>query len=407
MNHPIAEIFSQGEEVINGQVADTNAAWLSQQLVEMGFVIARHTAVGDKLADLIQLLNEISQRADVCICSGGLGPTIDDLTAAAVANAFNRPLQLDPVALAQIADYFSNRQRSMAEINRKQACFPQDAVRIDNAWGTAPGFALQHQRCWFVFLPGVPTEMKNMFDAHIKSQLQNRFVLQADKLVAIKSVGIGESDIQQILNMLSLPDKVQLSFRATTDEVQTKLLFPVATADSVIKTCVEQVVAKIGDAVFAVDQADQPASDLVSVIAQLMIEQNRTLSIIETATQGLIAAKCIGQEWLLSSSYQHSIRLLINALDIAVQDDSAKIAVEIAEKLKQKQLCDLVLVQLYQGDKNQFQDKEQSIVLYNALLTPHGIYQNTIAVGGPVKRKQNQAAIRALDLLRRYLQQCH
>ncbi len=83
-NQPIAEIFSQGEEVICGQVADTNAAWLSEQLVQMGFVINRHTAVGDKLQDLVALLDEISFRTDLCICTGGLGPTLDDLTAEAV-----------------------------------------------------------------------------------------------------------------------------------------------------------------------------------------------------------------------------------------------------------------------------------------------------------------------------------
>ena len=134
MSHPVAEIFSQGEEVITGQVADTNAAWLSQRLVQMGFVIARHTAVGDKLQDLCDLLLEISGRADFCLCTGGLGPTIDDLTAQAVAKAFDCPLQLDPVALAQIERYFLNRNKVMADTNRKQACFPKGVMRLDNAW---------------------------------------------------------------------------------------------------------------------------------------------------------------------------------------------------------------------------------------------------------------------------------
>ena len=407
MNHPIAEIFSQGEEVISGQVADTNAAWLSQNLVDMGFVIGRHTAVGDQLPDLITLLNEISQRADICICTGGLGPTIDDLTAEAVARAFNCPLQLDPVALVQIETHFARRKRTMADTNRKQAFFPQGATRIDNAWGTAPGFALKHDRCWFVFLPGVPTEMKNMFNAYIKEVLAQRFVLQADKLISIKSVGIGESDLQQKLNAVALPDQVQLSFRATSDDVQTKLLFPAETHDADIQMYVDQVLDQMGEAVFAVDEPNQPASDLVSVISELMKASNSTLSVLETVTQGLIAAKCVGYDWLLDSSYKQSILSIITELAIAPQDDLAEMAIAISYKLQQTQNSDLILIQLYQGDKNQFQDKAQSIVLYNALLTPQGIYQNTIAVGGSIQRKQNQAAIRALDLLRRYLQQCH
>lgn len=404
MNHPIAEIFSQGEEVITGQVADTNAAWLSQRLVQMGFVISRHTAVGDKLQDLSDLLTEISNRADFCICTGGLGPTVDDLTAEAVSQAFACPLQLDPVALAQIERYFIARNRVMADTNRKQACFPRGAIRIDNAWGTAPGFAIQHKRCWFVFVPGVPTEMRHMFTEQIQAELETRFVLQADKLVTIKSIGIGESDLQQKLNEFSLPEKVQLSFRAAPDEVQTKLLFSADTADSEINSCVNKLVEKIGDVVFAIEESNKPSIDLVSVIAQLMAEKQYSLSVLETVTQGLISAKCIGQEWLQDSSYKQSIEPYIAQLGITRDDDLAQVAIAIVKRLKLTVATDLILVQLYLGDKEQLQDKEKSIVLYNVLQTPHGIYQNTIAVVGPIKRKQNQAAIRALDLLRRYLQ---
>ncbi len=143
------EIFSQGEELVTGQTLDTNAGWLSRRLVQMGFTVTRHTTVGDKLDDLVGLLKEVSVRADCCICTGGLGPTIDDLTAEAVAIAFDRALQFDPVAYQQISAYFKHRNRPMAESNRKQALLPQDSERLDNDWGTAPGFSLQQGRCWF------------------------------------------------------------------------------------------------------------------------------------------------------------------------------------------------------------------------------------------------------------------
>jgi competence/damage-inducible protein CinA-like protein len=272
MKHPIAEIFSQGEEVISGQVTDTNASWLSQQLVQMGFEISRHTAVGDKINDLVKLLQEISYRADLCICTGGLGPTIDDLTAEAVAQAFDAPLQLDSIALAQIEQYFSTRKKAMAESNRKQAYFPSNAVRIDNEHGSAPGFSIKQNKCWFIFLPGVPSEMKGMFKQHIQDQLSNNFTLQTDKLIIIKTMGIGESDLQQKLNNSSLPDHVQLGFRATTDEVQTKLLFPADMPEATINNSVNKVVALLGDFVFTVNDSRQEAS-LVSVINQLMIEK--------------------------------------------------------------------------------------------------------------------------------------
>jgi competence/damage-inducible protein CinA-like protein len=396
---PQVEIFSQGEEVISGQTVDSNAAWLSQKLVQMGFVVKRHTAVGDNLPDLKNLLTEISTRADCCICTGGLGPTVDDLTAQAVAEAFDRPLQFDPLALAQIAHYFACRKREMVETNRKQAFFPQGSERIDNEWGTAPGFSLQQNRCWFAFVPGVPFEMKHLFDESIAKILLQRFSLQPDQLVTLRTVGIGESDIQQKLNAVTLPDNVQLSFRAAIDEVQTKLLFPSNTDQQQVKACVNRIADSIGDYVFAIDGPDRPQGGLVDVIGELMQQKQLTFSVQETASQGLIAAKCIGQPWLVSSFFSHTK----TAIEMSA-DDCLNTAAKTARKLQQREKTDLTLVQLYQGSAEQFQQKDHSIVLYNVLLTPDGDRHSERTVSGPQQRKQNQATMLALDLLRRYLQ---
>ncbi len=402
---PQVEIFSQGEEVISGQTVDSNAAWLAQELVQMGFVVKRHTAVGDNLSDLKKLLQEISLRTDCCICTGGLGPTVDDLTALAVAQAFARPLSLDSVALAQIRAYFVGRKRTMADTNRKQAFFPLGAERIDNEWGTAPGFALQENRCWFVFLPGVPFEMKAMFAEKIATRLKQRFALQANQLVTLRSIGIGESDLQEKINTLSLPEAVQLGFRAGADEVQTKLLFPAGTDQMQVKKIVQQLVSCIGDYVFAVDGLNEQRGGLVSIIDQLMQQQGLTLSVQETASQGLIAAKCIGRAWLVSASFSQSLQQLSNQLNILFEPDARfKMAANIADKVQQQEGSDLVLVQLYKGSTEQFQHKDQSIVIYNFLLTPAGIEHSEFNIGGPQQRKQNQCALLALDLLRRYLQ---
>jgi len=402
---PQVEIFSQGEEVITGQTVDSNAAWLSQELVQMGFVIKRHTAVGDSLPDLKQLLLEISLRSDCCICTGGLGPTTDDLTAQAVAEAFARPLSLDPVALEKISTYFRGRKRVMADTNRKQAFFPQGAERIDNDWGTAPGFALQENRCWFVFLPGVPFEMKSMFAEQIAMRLKQRFSLQANQLVTLRSIGIGESDLQEKINTLSLPENVELGFRAGADEVQTKLLFPAGTDQQQVTSIVQQLVSSIGDYVFAVDGLNEQQGGLVSVIDQLMEQRELTLSVQETASQGLIAAKCIGQPWLLAASFSQSLQQLSDKLSIQFEANASfEVAECIAHKIQQQEGSDLVLVQLYKGSTEQFQHKGQSIIIYNLLLTPAGIQRSEFNISGPQQRKQNQSALLALDLLRRYLQ---
>lgn len=405
---PIAEIFSQGEEVICGQIADTNAAWLSEHLFQMGFSVARHTAVGDQLSRLVELLIEISQRADICICTGGLGSTIDDLTAQAVSQAIQQPLQLDPVALIQVESYFTRRGRDMADSNRKQAYFPKGADRIDNALGSAPGFSIIFNRCWFVFLPGVPSEMRQMFNDEVKHHLFKRYQLMERPLFAIKTIGIGESDLQQKLQDIDLPESVELGFRATTEEVQTKLLFPAGTKQELIDSCINKVTQQLGQHVYVVDNLNKNTNNLVSIIDQLMRQENYRLSIIETASQGLIAAKCIGYEWVDRSCFVPMLSKFQSDWQQAESLDVEAVIAEIAVDLPKPQQSELVLVQLYQGSQHQFHQPNESIALYNVLLTDEDVISSQITISGPLQRKQNQAAIRALDFLRRYLlNPCH
>lgn len=402
---PTLEIFSQGEEVITGQIIDTNAAWLSEQVVAMGFTVTRHTAVGDKLDDQIVLLQEISMRADCCICTGGLGPTSDDLTAEAVAKAFGLPLEFDAIAFEQIKRFFTLRNRIMPESNHKQAMLPKGSERIDNTWGTAPGFSLQAGRCWFAFMPGVPMEMRHLFLESIQPTLSSRFILQPGKLITIKTLGIGESAIQERISAIEIPPQVELGFRATTDDVQTKLLFPHDYPEIAMAVLVAEVAGQLGDNVFAIDGLSQEGGDLAFVVDQLMAIGKHTLAVVETASQGLLAAKCIGADWLLETRYEQSLDKLAQKLGITVNaDDLSATAQAIASEIQKTSTADFALVQLYAGDSKTFHDKDQAIILYNTLLTGDGFHQTTHSVAGPIKRKQNQAALLALDLLRRYLQ---
>jgi nicotinamide-nucleotide amidase len=404
--NPTLEIFSQGEEIVTGQTVDTNAAWLSQKAVACGFTVTRHTAVGDKLDDLIVLLQDISQRADCCICTGGLGPTSDDLTAEAVAYAFNMPLEFDEIAFEQISRFFAQRNRAMPESNRKQAMLPQGAERIDNEWGTAPGFSLTYGRCWFAFLPGVPLEMKHLFQDRVLPKLSIRFLLQPGQLITIKTLGLGESAIQERINSIEIPAQVQLGFRAGADDVQTKLLFPFDYPETAISTLVAMIANQLGDYVFAIDGMGEITGDLAFEIDKLMtIGNSHTLAVLETASQGLLAAKCVGSEWLISAIYEQSTaRLGQNLIAEANTEYLITTAKAIAVDIQKTSGADFVLVQLYAGNNKTLHDKDKSIVLYNILLTGDNFYQSIHSIAGPIKRMQNQAALMTLDLLRRYLQ---
>lgn len=403
--NPTFEVFSQGEEIVTGQVVDTNAAWLSQQAVEMGFIVTRHTAVGDKLEDLIQVLLDISKRADCCICTGGLGPTSDDLTAEAVAKAFRLPLLFDEIAFAQIQQFFIGRNRPMPECNRKQAMLPKGSIRLANHTGTAPGFALQHGRCWFAFIPGVPSEMRQLFLEHIQALLAGRFVLQPSHLVTIKSLGIGESDLQERISKLEIPSQVQLGFRAELGEVQTKLLFPGDYSQTQLENLALLVAGTIGGAVYTIEGLGDKSGDLVSVIGQLMTAGNHTLAVVETISQGMLAAQLIGVSWLLSATYEKSIAKLTDRLGIKYNpDDLLTTAKAIASAVQKNTGTDMVLIQLASEDYYTDPNNAKAVTVTNVLLVNNEHKQAVRTIAGDIKRKQHQAALSALDLLRRYLQ---
>ncbi len=287
---PIAEIISQGDEVLTGQTVDTNAAWLSERLTTLGFSVLRHSTVGDRLQDIKAVVEEVSARADLCLCTGGLGPTEDDLTAQAVAEAMGRSLVFDPQAMQQIEDRFARFGKPMPESNRKQAMLPVGASRLDNRWGTAPGFATKLGRAWMVFLPGVPREMKRMFDHVVLAEIERRFDLRAGRLVTLRTAGVGESALQQRIGTWSRQDVI-LCYRTMPPENQVKLRFPPGFATQEMETVVTGLAARIGEGVFAVEGLADRSGDLPSVTLGLLRERGETLAHASLPAAGCTAGR--------------------------------------------------------------------------------------------------------------------
>ncbi|EJK6079292.1 CinA family nicotinamide mononucleotide deamidase-related protein [Escherichia coli] len=169
------EMLSTGDEVLHGQIVDTNAAWLADFFFHQGLPLSRRNTVGDNLDDLVTILRERSQHADVLIVNGGLGPTSDDLSALAAATAKGEGMVLHEAWLKEMERYFHERGRVMAPSNRKQAELPASAEFINNPVGTACGFAVQLNRCLMFFTPGVPSEFKVMVEHEILPRLREQF----------------------------------------------------------------------------------------------------------------------------------------------------------------------------------------------------------------------------------------
>jgi len=220
-------MLATGDEVLHGQIVDTNAAWLADVLFQHGLPMTSRMTVGDALPSLIDALPSRSKEAEVLIVNGRLGKTSDDLSAQAAAAASGCELVLQTEWLAKMEAWFASRGRVMAASNRKQAEIPANATLIDNPVGTACGFALQLNRCLIFFTPGVPSEFKVMVEQEIIPRLKARFTLPEPPLcLRLTTFGRGESDIAAELEPLALPEGVVMGYRSSMPIIEIKLTGP-------------------------------------------------------------------------------------------------------------------------------------------------------------------------------------
>lgn len=278
------EMLSTGDEVLHGQIVDTNAAWLADFFFNQGLPLTRRHTVGDDLDALVAILRERSEQADVLIVNGGLGPTSDDLSALAAATAKGEGLILHPEWLETMTRFFAERGRPMAESNRKQAEIPASAEMINNPVGTACGFAVQLNRCLMFFTPGVPSEFKVMVEQEILPRLRQRFTLPEPPVcLRLTTFGRSESELAQSLNPLTLPPGVVMGYRSSMPIIELKLTGPADQRDAMLALWPE--VRKVaGDSLIFEGTEGLPAQ-----IARCLQERQLSLTLSEQFTDGLLA----------------------------------------------------------------------------------------------------------------------
>jgi nicotinamide-nucleotide amidase len=282
------EILSTGDEVLTGAIIDTNAAFLADEMGSLGFEVARHTTVGDDRTALEAAFRQLGAGADVVLCTGGLGPTVDDLTTEVAAQILGAELRLDEAALAYMEGLWKARGRAMPENNRKQAMIPAPAEVLQNPIGTAPGFAVTIDRARFFFMPGVPREMKKMFAEQVVPRLE---ALRAEPTVfevrVFRSFGLTESGADQALAGLEgrFPE-VKLGFRAHFPEIMIKLTVKgpdVAAARARLEAASAEVRQRIGANIFS------EGPPIEEVVGEALRREKATLATVESCTGGMVA----------------------------------------------------------------------------------------------------------------------
>lgn len=310
------EILTIGDELLRGEIIDSNKARLAQRLLLLDLDCRHQVSVLDDRADMRAAFLQAAARSDIVLVSGGLGPTRDDLTTEVLAETFGRKLELDSASLAAIEAFFARVGREMVDVNRKQAYFPTGADVLANPIGTAPGFALRLERppgpasgprgdVVFFAMPGVPRELDKMMDEQVMPRIDRLIAERATRdsvgaasavaprrvvrAALLRTFGLGESTLEAELAGLARDGEVELGFRTAFPD---NFLRPVARArtaeeaDRRIAEVVRAIRVKLGPVVFA-----EGEDSMESVVGRLLAEAGKTLATAESCTGGLVAER--------------------------------------------------------------------------------------------------------------------
>ncbi|WP_207063983.1 CinA family nicotinamide mononucleotide deamidase-related protein [Motiliproteus sp. SC1-56] len=282
------QLLLTGNELMSGDTVDSNSAWIGTRLRELGLTITRKVTLGDSLEQLVSELEKLCADADVVLVNGGLGPTRDDLTAQALAELSNRPLEEHAGARAHLQAWAEGRGIELNAANLKQAWLPAGADLIPNPRGSAVGIQLRHRNCELLCTPGVPSEMRTMLDETVLPWLAERAAPeQRTQTLRWHTFGLGESTVQQRIDdeIDNWPDGVELGFRAGAPTLEVKLSAPAAEHKALARTR-ERLHQLIGDYIVAEGQGT-----LAATLIQALARRGQTLAVAESCTGGLIAAQ--------------------------------------------------------------------------------------------------------------------
>jgi nicotinamide-nucleotide amidase len=334
-----AEILSIGSELTSGQNLDTNSQWLSLRLAEIGIPVGWHTTVADDLQANVDAFRIASGRAALVLATGGLGPTQDDLTREALAQAAGVELVLHEESLRTIQEMFRRFSRTMPERNRVQALFPAGAEPIPNERGTAPGIWMRLGGALIAAVPGVPSEMHHMYEARVKPRLLE-LGLGGGVLVQRKlnAFGAGESAVEEKLLDLTrrghVPE-VGITVGDATISLRILARAPTLAEAQAQVAPVEQVIReRLGDLIFGVED-----EELQDAVARLLAQKRKTLAVAEGVTGGLVA-ECLVRVPGISAAFAggiiaYSNRFKTEFLGVpqALLDDKGAVSAEAAEAM--------------------------------------------------------------------------
>jgi nicotinamide-nucleotide amidase len=332
-----ASILCIGTELTRGEIVNTNAAWLSEQLTRLGFEVLQSVEVPDDPVSIGDAIRQLAERATVIVATGGLGPTTDDLTNAAVARFLGVELWRDEPGLLALRERFAKLGRTFHPSNAKQLDFPAGATPLPNEVGTAPGFSIKIGTATAYFLPGVPGEMKPMFTRSVEPALGG-VARQGMHQIRLKTFGMPEARVNDLLSGIEERYRVTLGYRAHFPQIEVKVLARAATQEQALalaEPAANEVRARLGSAVFA--EGDVTLAESVGL---LLRERGLSLGLAESCTGGLVAQLICerpASEYFRGAvvCYANGVKSAVLGVDERVLAEKGAVSAEVVEQMAQ------------------------------------------------------------------------
>lgn len=289
MKAVLAEVLTIGDEILYGQITNTNSQFISAELSKIGVRTIRHTSIGDTAAQISEALADALQRVDVVICTGGLGPTKDDITKKTFADFFGVQMHYEEAIWLHIQELFGKRNRTPNELNRMQALVPDNAQVIHNAVGTAPGLWFEDKGKVVISMPGVPFETQKMFAEIAIPKIKAFFNPPVIFHKIIRTINCPESTLAQLIEKWedNLPEHIKLAYLPKFGQVRLRLTAfgtDQAQLEAQVAQEIEKVMPIIQEFVFGFDN-----DELEAAIADILVKQNKSLATAESCTGGFLA----------------------------------------------------------------------------------------------------------------------
>ncbi len=404
-------VLSVGDEVVGGDIVDSNSAWLSRRLIELGIEVVSHVAVRDVRSEIASAAQAAAGRADIVMVTGGIGPTHDDQTREAVAEAAGLELALNRPALEHIESIFARHDRTMPPSNRKQAMIPEGADILRNESGTAAGFRVRLDGADVFVLPGVPGEMRQMFERQALPLLPPGGRVSVTH--TLRCFGVSESLTARTLSSrIDFDGRLKVAFLANEGVISVKFTARAddrATAESEIEPALRTARDLLGDAVFGEDD-----DTLEGVVARLLDEHGLTLSLAESCTGGLVA------NWLtdvpgisarfLECAVTYSNRSKTERLGVparlfeTVGAVSEEVARAMAEGVRERSGAHVGASTTGIAGPTGGSPEKPVGTVHVAVATPEGTAHRKLLLRGDRRLIKNRAARHCLDLIRRSVQ---